>query len=80
MNPRAIRLATCSDSTPYDATIATHFIGGEYLSRSHAGDPGATAPLTPTPIAEERKAWAQLDRYVFSDLGLEFLRTNAEQS
>ena len=56
----------------YDATIATHFIGGEYLSRSHAGDPGASAPLAPTPIAEERKAWAQLDRYVFSDSAWSF--------
>jgi hypothetical protein len=56
----------------YDATMATHFIGGEYLSRSHAGDPGASAPLSAVPIAEERRAWAQLDRYVFSDAAWRF--------
>jgi hypothetical protein len=51
----------------YDATMATHFIGGEYLSRSHSGDPGASAPLAAVPIAQELRAWAQLDRYVLSD-------------
>jgi hypothetical protein len=51
----------------YDATIAAHFIGGEYLSRSHAGDPNAGAPLAPVPIAQERQAWALLDKYLFSD-------------
>lgn len=56
----------------YDATMASHFIGGEYLSRSHSGDPGAGAPLSAVPIAQERRAWAQLDRYVFSDAAWHF--------
>ena len=56
----------------YDATIATHFIGGESLSRAHAGDPGAGPPLSPVPIAQERRAWAQLDRYAFSDSAWNF--------
>jgi Met-zincin/Domain of unknown function (DUF5117)/Domain of unknown function (DUF5118) len=44
-----------------------HFIGGEYLSRSHAGDPNATAPLVQVPRADEVRAFGLLDKYVFSD-------------
>jgi hypothetical protein len=44
-----------------------HYIAGEYLSRSHAGDPGATAPLSQVPRADEVRAFALLDKYVLGD-------------
>jgi hypothetical protein len=47
------------------AVIPEHFIGGEFLSRAHQGDPRASAPLTPEPRSEEQRAFAMLDRYVF---------------
>jgi hypothetical protein len=49
------------------STNAAHWIGGEYLSRSRRGDPRAEPPLTPVPLADERKAFGMLDRYVFSN-------------
>lgn len=49
------------------AVMPEHFIAGEYLSRSHQGDPRASAPLTPLPRAQEQRAFAMLDRYLFGD-------------
>jgi len=46
--------------------ILEHYIGGEYLSRARPGDPGAPAPLTPVPLAQQQRAWQMLDKYVFS--------------
>jgi hypothetical protein len=48
-------------------TNASHWIGGEYLSRSRRGDPHAEVPLVPVPRAEEKRAFAMLDRYLFSN-------------
>jgi len=49
------------------ATNSAHWIGGEYLSRSHRGDPHAESPLTPVARSEERRAFGILDKYVFSN-------------
>jgi hypothetical protein len=49
------------------ATQPEHFIAGEYLSRSHAGDPGAAQPLTQVARSDEERAFGLLDRYLFSD-------------
>jgi hypothetical protein len=49
-----------------------HTIGGEYLSRALRGDPGASAPLTPVPLALDRDAWNQLDAGLFSDAAWQF--------
>ena len=49
------------------ATMAANVIGGEYLSRSLEGDPGASAPLAPVPLARERSAWNALRHRLFSD-------------
>lgn len=49
------------------ASQPEHFIAGEYLSRSHAGDPGATAPLSQLSRAQEQRAFGLLDRYVLGD-------------
>jgi hypothetical protein len=46
--------------------IAENFVGGQYLSRAHRGDPGASAPIVPVPRAEQERALALLDRFVFS--------------
>jgi hypothetical protein len=51
---------TCAD-------IFEHFVGGEYLSRAHQGDPGASAPLVATPRSEEVRAWGMIDKYILGD-------------
>ena len=45
--------------------IASHFIGGQYLSRAHRGDSGAQPAVVPVPRAEQQRAFAFLDRYAF---------------
>lgn len=47
--------------------MAAHTIGGEYLSRSDAGDPNSGPPLRPVPRAVEERAWHQLAQALFSD-------------
>lgn len=47
------------------SSIASHFIGGQYISRAHRGDANAQAPIVPVPLAQEKRAFALLDRYVF---------------
>ncbi len=54
------------------ATRPADTIGGEYLSRSAAGDPRASAPLQAVPRATERAAWQMLDRWLFSDAAWKF--------
>jgi hypothetical protein len=49
------------------AVLPEHYIGGEYLSRAHAGDPLAPAPLVQVSRADERRAFDLLDSYVLSD-------------
>lgn len=53
---------------PYEvcSQIASHYVGGEYLARAHAGDPRARFPLDAVPLSRARDAFAMLDRYVFS--------------
>jgi hypothetical protein len=54
------------------AAKTAHFIGGQYLSRAHRGDPGAQPPIVPVPIDTERRAFDILDAYLFSDKYLTF--------
>lgn len=49
------------------AGLATHFIGGEYFSRAHRGDPGAPVPFRPLPRAVEQHAFSLLNQNVFGD-------------
>jgi hypothetical protein len=53
----------------------THYIAGEYLTRSRRGDPGVTTALTPVPRSLERRAFANLTRYVFAENALELSPT-----
>jgi len=57
------------------ALITEHFIGGQYLSRAHYGDPSSSAPLRPVSRNDERRAWQTLDRYLFSDNAWHFSPT-----
>ena len=48
--------------------ILEHYIGGEYVDRSHAGDASFSGtPLSAVPRAKQVQAWSLLDRYMFSD-------------
>ncbi len=49
------------------ATVPAHFVGGQYLSRAHRGDPNAEPPVVPVPKSVQLRALDQLDRYLFSD-------------
>jgi len=62
------------------ADLAEHFIGGEYLSRSHQGDPGASAPLTAVSRSEEQRAFGLLDKYVFSDSAWNFPASQGQRA
>lgn len=54
------------------ASKTAHWIGGQYLSRAHRGDPGAQVPIVPVPLAMQRRAFTILDDYLFSDAHLTF--------
>ncbi len=47
------------------AQLATHYIGGEYFTRNHRGDPHARLPFRLVPRSQERQAFEILDRYAF---------------
>lgn len=49
------------------ATYATIYIGGEYFTRNHRGDPRAKTPFIPVPRDQERRAYLLLDRYALGD-------------
>lgn len=48
------------------ATVISRYIGGVYVDRALAGQPGATRPFTPVSRADQQRAMKALDRYVFS--------------
>jgi hypothetical protein len=52
--------------------LPTHYIGGQYLSRAHRGDPGAQPPVVPVPRAVQERAFAMLERDLFSDAAWRF--------
>jgi hypothetical protein len=53
----------------YNRTVVmpAHIIGGEYMSRSNAGDPHGRPPLTPVARSDEYAAWKALETFLFSD-------------
>jgi len=51
------------------ATLPAHYIGGQYLSRAHRGDPGAEPSIVPVPKRDQRRAFDALDRDLFSSQG-----------
>ena len=54
------------------AIMPAHTIGGEYLSRSYAGDPHSTTPLHPVSRAANSQAWQLLASGLFSDAAFRF--------
>ena len=46
---------------------ARKYVGGQYASRAHKGDPGAPPPFMPVPAAEQREAMAFLSERAFSE-------------
>lgn len=46
--------------------MPTHYIGGQYVSRAHRGDPGARAPIVPVAFADQKRAFDLVDRYLFA--------------
>jgi hypothetical protein len=54
------------------ASMPARYVGGEFLSRSRAGDPNGASPLTYVPRTQEARAWQQMDRYLFSDAAWRF--------
>jgi len=47
--------------------LPERFIGGQYLSRAHRGDPGAQTPVDPVPYATQQRAFSMLSADLFSD-------------
>ena len=46
--------------------LAVKYVGGQYVSRAHRGQPGATEPLTPVPAARQREALDLLAQRAFA--------------
>ncbi len=47
-------------------TVASRYIGGVYVDRALAGQPGAKQPFRPVPYDEQKRAMAVLARYGFA--------------
>ncbi|MBV8244901.1 MAG: zinc-dependent metalloprotease, partial [Candidatus Eremiobacteraeota bacterium] len=52
------------------AFTPAHYLGGQYLSWAHAGDPNAQAPIVPVGLQTERRAMKVLDDALFSSTAL----------
>ncbi len=65
-------LITVLNNELEDGLIAAKYVGGIYTSRAHRGEPGAPAPFTPISRAQQRRAFALLDRYVLSSNAFRF--------
>lgn len=61
------------------AQMPARYIGGQYLSRAHRGDPKADPPVVPVPRREQYRAFAMLDRYVFAADALHFAPSLLDQ-
>jgi hypothetical protein len=46
--------------------LPAHYLGGQYLSRAHRGDPHAEPPVVPVPRTVQERAFRLLERNVFS--------------
>jgi hypothetical protein len=60
------QLLTVLNSELRSGLIAVKYVGGIATSRAHRLQPGAPLPLTPISRAQERRAFALLDRWIFS--------------
>jgi uncharacterized protein DUF4953/uncharacterized protein DUF5117 len=53
------------------AGVPAHYLGGQYLSWAHAGDPDAQPPIVPVPLGTERRAMGILDAALFNPNSLD---------
>ena len=53
------------------AGAPAHYLGGQYLSWAHAGDPGAQPPIVPVPLPTQRRAMDVLDAALFNPNALD---------
>jgi hypothetical protein len=60
------------DAMTQCSSMPAHWIGGQYLSRAHRGDPGAATPVVPVPYAEEKRAFGILADDLFADRAWNF--------
>jgi hypothetical protein len=67
-----VRYNTCAQSL-------THYIAGEYLTRSRVGDPGVRTALSPVERSEEWRAFSLLDKYLFADSNWDFSPATLER-
>jgi Met-zincin/Domain of unknown function (DUF5117)/Domain of unknown function (DUF5118) len=61
------------------ASSLTHYIAGEYLTRSRVGDPGVLTALSPVPRSEEWRAFSLLDKYLFAESNWNFSPTTLDR-
>jgi hypothetical protein len=54
------------------SSVAMHYLGGEYLSRAHIGDPHAALPISPVPRAQSLRAFRVMDQRLFSARAWQF--------
>jgi hypothetical protein len=48
------------------AGMPVDYLGGQYISRAHRGDPGAQPAIVPVPRSVQLRAFQMLDKYLFS--------------
>lgn len=48
------------------ANVISRYIGGVYIDRAMAGQPGETQPYTPVSLTDQRRAMNALSKYVFA--------------
>ncbi len=54
------------------SSFAARYIGGQYITRNHKGDPNEQAPIQIVPVAKQREALDFLVNNVFSDDAFQF--------
>src|SRR5579875_717589 len=54
------------------AMLTVRWVGGVFTSRAHRGQVDGAPPFAPIPLAEQRRAFNLLDRYVFTEKALSF--------
>ena len=79
--PRVARTAFTSrrTATASAARVASRFIGGVYVDRAMVNQPGATAPLTPVSLEDQRRALELLRERVFAPDAFSALTLSAER-
>jgi Met-zincin len=56
----------------FAAHLASRYVGGEFTSRAHRGEPHAKLPFEPIPVAKQRQAIKLLKDEVLSDRAFKF--------